>query len=609
MFRPPTICRQCLRRLSSSPRNRSVTSQSTPKPKEIGIPPIDSYLSRTKQSVESDRKRVTKPTLTGDNVAAGKNYPPESPRLTHEDKRTIRKRFRQVAFQSRPGKRSSLPQQIFSTSVRSADKVEQDTSVRPKSALPEVVDEPGIWQPNRMDKTARETAFAQLSPETIAQAGKQLRSDWSPKTFRDVDLVAGLAKTVETSILGHLQKPEVTLTDVQALALPVITKMDKAGFAYPRELRSFLIAAETGSGKTLAYLLPLINRMKREEEWSVQNPDSENSILKTRRRASPRSLIIVPTSELAEQIYSILKRLCHEMKFSVQALLPKFSDSVIRKSILHKYIDVLISTPHRVKEFLQSGELKSDRVRYVIIDEADTLFDRSFADTMNPILSSVQRQLTHLVLCSATIPVTLDGRLRKKFPGMERIVTPKIHTAPRRIHLDVIIERDKPTALLELLRELQANGEEKDKDVKRAILFCNAKETVKEVYEYLRESEDLTTTDAIFELIPFTRDNFDRHTALERFNAQAETADMKKLRVLLTTDMASRGLDTISAKRVILYDVPYSSIDLLHRVGRTARAGTRGQAYMIVSKAEYRGQAKEWVNQIRDRVIRGAMLV
>jgi ATP-dependent RNA helicase MRH4, mitochondrial len=72
--------------------------------------------------------------------------------------------------------------------------------------------------------------------------------------------------------------------------------------------------------------------------------------------------------------------------------------------------------------------------------------------------------------------------------------------------------------------------------------------------------------------------------------------------------MGSRGLDTMNSKTVVLYDVPYSSIDLIHRLGRTARAGTRGKAFMIVSKAEYRGRTKEWVNEIRDKLIRGEAL-
>jgi ATP-dependent RNA helicase MRH4 len=97
---------------------------------------------------------------------------------------------------------------------------------------------------------------------------------------------------------------------------------------------------------------------------------------------------------------------------------------------------------------------------------------------------------------------------------------------------------------------------------------------------------------------------------MERFNQFAQPEDTeKKLRILITTDMGSRGLDTLSAKTIVLYDVPYSSIDLLHRLGRTARAGTRGRAIMIVSKAEYRGRTKEWVNEIRDRLIRGEALV
>jgi ATP-dependent RNA helicase MRH4 len=218
---------------------------------------------------------------------------------------------------------------------------------------------------------------------------------------------------------------------------------------------------------------------------------------------------------------------------------------------------------------------------------------------------------------------------------MHRIVTPKIHTAPRRLDFQVAFESDKRASLLNTLRSVQTNAAEPDADVKRTIVFCNARETVREVYEFLKAEEDIHAKagDPLhFELIPFTRDNYDRHSALERFNEKSpsitssepsdstdqelmqkwrkeEESNSKALRVLITTDMASRGLDTLGCKTLVLYDIPFSNIDLLHRLGRTARAGKRGKAIMLVSKAEYRGRTREWVNEIRDRVIKGEALV
>ena len=495
---------------------------------------------------------------------------------------------------------------------------------------------PQIWQPNQKDVAARQSTFSHPSQTTIAQATKQLRSDWSPHSFRDLNLLPGLAEAIEKEALKHVNK-NIECTDIQKLVIPIITKLDTTNFepSETSQLRSFLIAAETGSGKTLAYLVPLINRLKREEEWALQNPENPNGIFNTHRAASPRSIIIVPTSELAGQIYNILKKLSHTVKLTVCALLPKFDDQVVRKSILSKYIDVLISTPHRLNEFIQSNELRRSNVRYLIIDEADTLFDRSFQDSFPPLLATLLPTLTHLVLCSATIPSALESQLSSQFPGMHRIVTPKIHTAPRRLDFQVAFESDKRAGLLNTLRSVQTNATEPDADVKRTIVFCNARETVREVYEFLKAEEDIQAKagDPLhFELIPFTRDNYDRHTALERFNDKSpsitpsepsnftdqelmqkwrkeEESNSKALRVLITTDMASRGLDTLGCKTLVLYDIPFSNIDLLHRLGRTARAGKRGKAIMLVSKAEYRGRTREWVNEIRDRVIKGEALV
>jgi ATP-dependent RNA helicase MRH4, mitochondrial len=255
-------------------------------------------------------------------------------------------------------------------------------------------------------------------------------------------------------------------------------------------------------------------------------------------------------------------------------------------------------------------------------------------------LDAIKPTLTHLVLCSATIPTALEAQLSTQFPGMQRIVAPKIHTAPRRIEFEMVLERDKLAALLSTLRSIQLSGSEPDKDVKRVIVFCNARETVRQVYDYLKAESEISARNGdpyYFELIPFTRENFDRHSAIERFNQPhpgdrhetlqsdvparpAPSSDIsarlearkrvpKMLRVLITTDMASRGLDTIGAKNLVLFDIPFSSIDLLHRLGRTARAGTRGKATLLVSRNEYRGRTKLWVNEIRDRVIKGVALV
>jgi len=563
MFPPsPILCRQCLRNLFAEARRPS-------------------QIRTLKQKVQYRREKPSDFAGTARKVDT-----------------------RKVPFQS-------SVRQPTSTATVSKLKSPLDAARQSLQGSDNTEEESGIWQPNRQDQEARESTFAHPSQKTLAHATKQLRSQWAPTSFREINLYKGLAEAIETVTLSHLGK-ETQPTDIQALAIPVITKLDKSGFDTPateNQFQSFLIAAETGSGKTLAYLIPLVNRLKREEEWAKAHPDSPYSIFNTRRAASPRSIIIVPTSELAEQIYGVLKQLSHEVKLTVCAFLPKFDDHTIRKSILPKYMDILISTPHRLNEFMQSGELRSGHVRYMIVDEADTIFDRSFSDSVTPLLSAVRQQLTHLVLCTATIPLALEERLAHRYPGMQRIVAPKIHTAPRRIDFQLVLEADKREALLELLHSIQSDNKESHRDIKRAIVFCNSREGVREVYEYLKASEDLTLSDSVFELIPFTRDNFDRHTALERFKNSAQTPNSKKLRILVTTDMGSRGLDTIEAKTVILYDVPYSSIDLLHRLGRTARAGTRGRAYMIVSKAEYRARTKEWVNEIRDRLIRGAALV
>jgi ATP-dependent RNA helicase MRH4 len=491
-----------------------------------------------------------------------------------------------------------------------------------------------IWKPNQQDPKSRSETFSILPPNLAASLQKDINSEWTPHKWNKVKLFPSVHVAIQTVVLAHLPGSTLRLTDIQSLAIPALTKLDNQNFAldpktHPEIRQSFLLAAETGTGKTLAYLAPLLNKLKQEELWGENNKKNPRNVNERRRPAHPRAFIIVPTSELAEQIYGILKQLCHQVKFSVAGLLPKYNDRVVRLSFLAKPVDIYVSTPARLLEFIESGQVKTTEVSYVVIDEADSLFDRSFLPEVNAILKRVREQLTHLVLVSATIPLALERHLRSQFPDMQRIVTPKIHAVPRRLDFSISVEEDKLAGLYQFLRTIQEGDTQADADVKRAIIFCNHRERVREVYEYLssqQEKDAANDEDPMLQLIPFTRENYDRHSALERFqkegsdpqdewesksprNRRAAESKGLPLRVLITTDMGSRGLDTISAKLVILYDVPFSNIDLIHRLGRTARAGTRGRAVMLLSRREAQGTIKTWINDVRDKIIRGQALV
>jgi ATP-dependent RNA helicase MRH4 len=494
-----------------------------------------------------------------------------------------------------------------------------------------------IWKPNQQDPRSRSETFSVLPPNLAASLQKDINSEWTPHKWNEVNLFPAVHVAIQTVVLRHLPGSTLKLTDIQSLAIPALTKLDNENFTldpktHPEIRQSFLLAAETGTGKTLAYLAPLLNKLKREEAWGEKNQQHPRNVNERRRAAHPRAFIIVPTSELAEQIYGILKQLCHQVKFSVAGLLPKYSDRVVRVSFLAKPVDIYVSTPARLLEYIESRQLRTTEVSYVVIDEADSLFDRSFLPEVNAILSRVKEQLTHLVLVSATIPLALERLVRSQFPDMQRIVTPKIHSVPRRLDFSISVEEDKFAGLYQILRTIQEGDTQADADVKRAIIFCNHRERVKEVYEYIssqQQKDAENDEDPMLQLIPFTRENYDRHTALERFQKQGSDPDPEldkwesksprkdyaseskglPLRVLITTDMASRGLDTISAKLVVLYDVPFSNIDLIHRLGRTARAGTRGRAVMFLSRKEAQGTIKTWINDVRDKIIRGQALV
>lgn len=151
---------------------------------------------------------------------------------------------------------------------------------------------------------------------------------------------------------------------------------------------------------------------------------------------------------------------------------------------------------------------------------------------------------------------------------------------------------NKNMATHQILRDLSNDNTEPGK-MKKVILFVNRRESISEMCEFLATKS--------INAMPFSRDTPDRAAAMTTFLTTEEEGQMT---VLVTTDLASRGIDTIAVKNVILYDVPYGTIDFLHRVGRTGRAGRRGRAFILVQKK----RGNKWLKDIRDQSIAGAPL-
>lgn len=508
------------------------------------------------------------------------------------------------------------------------------------------------------------------------------------ETFDQFSLLPIIKDSIATQALVGME--DISPTPVQRLAIPALLGDDKNSHRRRSlrekgdEMEQYLLAAETGSGKTLAYLLPILDAVKRAEAMDVdieahneameadkrkkrspfelESPPLSNSPHPTTGR--PRAIILVPTSELVTQVGNLTKKLCHTVKFRSALLSSAYTGRVIRNRLFSPGgVDILISTPHLLASIAESDPNILSRVSHLVIDEADSLLDRSFAPITSAIVDKSTPSLRQLILCSATIPRSLDSYLRNRFPDMSRLVTPNLHAIPRRVQLGVVdVEKDpycgnKSLACADTIWSIGKAAAEHvlshppnsppplpgspDRfpadhvDLKRILVFVNEREKAAEVAEYLQSkgidalalSRDTPEQRQADILNAFTSSNPESvpvapasapttstslhppsyiHTNRSSpFPATTPRRQLPNTKVLVTTDLGSRGIDTLAVRHVILYDVPHSTIDFIHRLGRTGRMGRRGRGIVLVGK----GDRRDVVREVREGMFRGQALI
>ncbi|KAG9231747.1 ATP-dependent RNA helicase-like protein mrh4 [Amylocarpus encephaloides] len=503
-------------------------------------------------------------------------------------------------------------------------------------------------------------ALSPISYNSRTRIREQIRQ---VDTFDQFPLLGTVRSSIYTQALPGME--EYTPTPVQKIAIPALLGSENTGRrskAKPLEPKTeFLLAAETGSGKTLAYLIPTIDAVKRAEESDEEIQEYNRTLEEERSRVKaapsnapsiadmphpttgrPRAIILVPTSELVAQVGALVKLFSHTVKIRSAMISSSISGQVIRKRLFSPGgIDILVSTPHLLSSIADSDPNILSRVTHLIVDEADSLLDRGFAPLTSAIIDRATPSLQQLILCSATIPRSMDNYLRTRFPDIRRIVTPNLHAIPRRVQLGVVdVDREpyrgnKNLACADTIWSIGKAAAEHDgpvkgqMDVKRILVFVNERETTQEVTEYLvskgidaialsRDTPEQRQTEmlASFTLAtPLTAPKEGSHPGSLSDNqpnyvAHGNTAPPVKrklpnTKVLVTTDLGSRGIDTIAVRHVLLYDVPHSTIDFIHRLGRTGRMGRRGRGIVLVGKNDRR----DVVAEVRDGMYKGQALI
>lgn len=340
----------------------------------------------------------------------------------------------------------------------------------------------------------------------------------------------------------------------------LLQAIEEAGFGAPTEIQQKCIPlilggqhvigiAQTGTGKTAAYMLPLLMKIK-----FAQGTD-------------PRALILVPTKELAVQIYAHASALSKYTDLRLLALYggvgPKTQIEEIKKGV-----DILISTPGRFMEIYLRNELPAKQIKTLVLDEADRMMDMGFMPQLRRIFEVLTPKKQNL-LFSATFSERIEKLSQEflEFPAKVE-VTPQATTASQ-VEQEVYHIPNLRTKI-NFLEYLLTNTDE----FNRVMIFARTKEDADNVFKFI-DRKKLGPARVI-------HSNKGQNSRINAMNEFKEG----HLRILVATDVASRGIDVEKVSHVINFDVPAVYEDYVHRIGRTGRAFQEGKAITFVTKAE-----------------------
>ncbi|CAM6088770.1 unnamed protein product [Calypogeia fissa] len=377
---------------------------------------------------------------------------------------------------------------------------------------------------------------------------------------------------------GTVQKALAVSFDELGLSDELMSALRELGISKPTEVQSLgipsvlagenvVMASHTGSGKTLAYMLPIIQMLRRDEADSG----------KATRVRRPRCVVLCPTRELAEQVFHVAKSICHHARFRA-AMIGGGTRMKAQEDVLNTAVDMIVGTPGRLLMHIKEGHMAYGDIKYVALDEADTMFDRGFAPEIRKFLGPLRNRSRQpgdpgiqTVLVTATITKAVQKILDEEFPGIRHIQTSTLHkkvASARHDFLKLSGTENKLEALTQVLEPSLAKGN-------HCMVFCNTLNSCRAVDHHLNEN-GIKTVNYHGEVPADER--------VENLTTFKEAQD-GSVPALVCTDLAARGLDLV-VDHVFMFDFPYNPIDYLHRTGRTARMGAKGRVTSLVTKRD-----------------------
>src|SRR5665213_1331184 len=350
----------------------------------------------------------------------------------------------------------------------------------------------------------------------------------TPKLFSDLGLSAEILKAIDK--LGFEKA-----APIQAEAIPVLMSG-----------RDVVGQSQTGSGKTAAFAIPAIEKT---------DPN-----LKT-----VQVLVLCPTRELAVQVAEEI----HKLSFFKRGIssLPIYGGQSYERQFLglRQGAQIVIGTPGRVMDHMRRGTIRLDKIKMVILDEADVMLNMGFRDDIETILKDAPKE-RQTVFFSATMPRPIRDLIEKYSRDPQNVkVEQKAMTVSTVEQVYYEVDRRYKIELLTRLIDIH--------DLKLGIIFCNTKRMVDDLVDHL-EGQGYQADRLHGDMTQAQRDR-----VMNKFRKSG-------LEFLVATDIAARGIDVDDVQVVFNYDLPYDAEDYVHRIGRTGRAGRSGRAISFVSGRE-----------------------
>lgn len=346
----------------------------------------------------------------------------------------------------------------------------------------------------------------------------------------------GLAPALEKSLAGYNY---LSPTPIQVEAIPsILSKNDLLGIA------------QTGSGKTASYVLPILSNL-------LGGAKSKNRHVKV--------LVLVPSRELAIQIRDVFHLFSEKLPERIKTMSVFGGVSINPQMMAMQGVNILVATPGRLLELVESNAVHLSEIETLVLDEADKMLSLGFADEMNRILSFLPKKRQNL-LFSATLSDKLESinQLVLRHPVVVKI-EPEADYFELIKQLGYFVTEEKKGPLLRYLI--------KQKEMKQVLVFTSS------TYQADLVSDKLRKNGIQAGAIHSKKSQKSRFETLEKFKAG-------KLNVLVATDLISRGIDIKFLPFVINYELPRSPKDYVHRIGRTGRAESAGEALSFVTEAD-----------------------